>query len=383
MSKKPAIYLDYAATTPLDPRVYSAMQPWLSDAFGNSSSVHRFGRQALDAVEAARKELAEMINARPSEIVFTASATEANNLALKGIAEAQAHRGRHILISAIEHASVNETGRYLETKGFEVGRIPVLANGRVNMQALEELARPDTILVSVMQVNNELGTIQDLEAIGSFCKNRGILFHSDAAQGFAKLPIDVQALNPDLLSVASHKIYGPVGAGFLYIRSGVKLAVQMHGGGHEDGRRASTLNVPAIAGLAAAARVYREEGAEEQQRMARIRALFLDETERVVPNIVVNGDGDRGLPNILNLSFLGCDAELLAMQLDKAGVAVSTGSACSGGTVRISRVLKACGMDTKQGKGAVRFSFGRFTTEEEIEHVVRLLPGLVQQNRAL
>ncbi len=383
MSKKPAIYLDYAATTPLDPRVYSAMQPWLSDAFGNSSSVHRFGRQALDAVEAARKELAEMINARPSEIVFTASATEANNLALKGIAEAQAHRGRHILISAIEHASVNETGRYLETKGFEVGRIPVLANGRVNMQALEELARPDTILVSVMQVNNELGTIQDLEAIGSFCKNRGILFHSDAAQGFAKLPIDVQALNLDLLSVASHKIYGPVGAGFLYIRSGVKLAVQMHGGGHEDGRRASTLNVPAIAGLAAAARVYREEGAEEQQRMARIRALFLDETERVVPNIVVNGDGDRGLPNILNLSFLGCDAELLAMQLDKAGVAVSTGSACSGGTVRISRVLKACGMDTKQGKGAVRFSFGRFTTEEEIEHVVRLLPGLVQQNRAL
>ncbi len=383
MEIKQPIYLDYAATTPLDPRVYSAMQPWLSDVFGNSSSVHRFGRQALDAVEAARKELAQMINARPSEIVFTASATEANNLALKGIAEAQAHRGRHILISAIEHASVNETGRYLETKGFEVGRIPVLANGRVNMQALEEMVRPDTILVSVMQVNNELGTIQDLEAIGSFCKNRGILFHSDAAQGFAKLPIDVQALNLDLLSVASHKIYGPVGAGFLYIRSGVKLAVQMHGGGHEDGRRASTLNVPAIAGLAAAARVYREEGAEEQQRMARIRALFLDETERVVPNIVVNGDGDRGLPNILNLSFLGCDAELLAMQLDKAGVAVSTGSACSGGTVRISRVLKACGMDAKRGKGAVRFSFGRFTTEEEIEHVVRLLPGLVQQNRAL
>ncbi len=383
MDKQQTIYLDYAATTPLDSRVFRAMQPYFTDYHGNSSSVHGFGRRMLDAVEAARNELAQIIHARPSEIVFTASATEANNLALKGVAEAHASKGKHIIISSIEHASVYETGRYLEKRGFEISWIPVQANGRIHIQALEEMVRPDTILISVMHVNNELGTIQDLEAVGNLCRERKVLFHSDAAQGFAKLPIHVQKMKLDLLTVASHKIYGPVGAGFLFIRSGTKLNVQMHGGGHEDGRRASTVNVPAVVGLAAAARIYVQEGVKEQERIARIRSLFLSKIEHAEPNVVVNGDREEGLPNILNLSFPGCDAELLAMQLDRAGVAVSTGSACSGGTVRISRVLKACGIDAKQGKGAVRFSFGRFTTEEEIERVTELLPGLIRQNRQL
>ncbi len=383
MTKQQAIYLDYAATTPLDSRVLEAMQPYFTDYHGNSSSVHGFGRRMLDAVEDARTELAGMIHAKASEIVFTASATEANNLALKGVAEAHASKGKHIIISSIEHASVHETGRSLEEKGFEVSRVPVQPNGRIHFQALEEMIRPDTILVSVMHVNNELGTIQDLEAIGRLCRKRKVLFHSDAAQGFAKLPLDVQAMHLDLLTVASHKIYGPVGAGFLFIRSGTKLKIQMHGGGHENGRRASTVNVPAVVGLAAAARIYLQEGSKEQKRIANIRNLFLSETEQRIANVIVNGERKQSLPNILNLSFPGCDAEVLSMQLDAAGIAVSTGSACSGGTVRISRVLKACGIDAKRGRGAVRFSFGRFTTEEEIERVVSLLPDIVKQNRKL
>ncbi len=383
MDTKKSVFLDYAATTPLDSRVLEAMQPWHTTLWGNTSSVHRFGKQALDAVEAARKDLAQMIKARPSEIVFTASATEANNLALKGVAEAQVQKGKHIIISAIEHASVDETARYLEQRGFEVSRIPVDSKGRINQQSLEEMLRPDTILVSVMLVNNELGTIQDVQAIGALCKQHGIVFHSDAAQGFGKIPIDVQAMHIDLLTVSSHKIYGPPGAGFLYMRHSIQCTPQMHGGGHEDGRRASTLNVPAIVGLDAAARLYREEGANEQERLRHLKSLFLEETKRVEPNVVVNSDPERSVPNILNLSFMGCDAELLSMQLDNAGIAVSTGSACSGGTVRSSRVLKACGKDAKQARGAVRFSFGRFTTEEEIKQVINRLPGMLRKNRKL
>jgi len=377
------IYLDYAASAPLDKRVLEAMQPYQLHHFGNASGIHHFALPLHEAADTARNELAQMIGANASEIVYTSSATEANNLALKGIAATRTSKGKHLIVSAIEHASVYQSARFLETQGFEISWIPVSSEGRIDLDQLESLIKPETFLASVMHVNNETGAIQDLQGIGQICHRHGVLVHTDAAQSFAKLPLDVYRQQIDLLSASSHKIYGPFGAGLLFIREGIDLQPQLHGGGQEDGRRSSTLNVPALVGFGRAAHIFREEGNSEQKRIKNLKLAFLTELGERIPESIINGNPDNDIPNILNVSFPGCDAELLAMQLDSAGIAISTGAACSSGSIQVSRVLQAYGFKANRAKSAIRFSFGRFTTEKEIDYVLEKLPNLIQTVRKI
>ena len=377
--KKQTIYLDNAASTPLDARVLEAMHPWQSECYGNSSGLHSFAVNMRSALDEARDVLARGLHARPSEIVFTSSATEANNLALKGLAFARREKGRHIILSAVEHASVFQTAKYLEKNGFEISLIATDRSGRICLQSLQNLIRKDTILISTLFVNNELGTIQPLKEIGAVCRKTGVYFHTDAVQGFARFDIDVNDCQIDLLSASAHKIYGPLGAGMLYLRSGIKIEPQLHGGGQEENRRSSTVNVPAVVGFAEAFKIFQQEGKGEAEKISKLKKNFLKKLSTFLPNLHINGNPAEGSPYILNLSFPGCDAELLAMQLDSAGIAVSTGSACASGTVRKSRVLQACKIEKKYINSAIRFSFGRFTTAEELDAVAAALPEIVKK----
>ncbi len=377
--EKHNIYLDYAASTPLDKRVLEAMQPWQNEFWGNSSGVHHFAARMQAALDEARGVLARGLNARSSEIIFTSSATEANNLALKGLAFAARDKGRHIILSSVEHASVYQTAKYLQKNGFEISFIENDSGGYINLESLRSLIRKDTILVSVVFVNNELGTIQPLKEIGALCREAGVCFHTDAVQGFAKYDIDVKKNNIDLLSASAHKICGPLGAGLLYMRSGIKIEAQLHGGGQEENRRSSTVNVAAAVGFAEAFNICQAEAKQETEKIEKLKKQFLEGISVSLPNMHINGDAAKGSPYILNLSFPGCDAELLAMQLDSAGIAVSTGSACASGTMRKSRILQACKLEKKIINSAIRFSFGRFTTMEELEYTAALLPEIVNK----
>ncbi|MBF0628448.1 MAG: IscS subfamily cysteine desulfurase [Magnetococcales bacterium] len=381
--KKP-IYMDYQATTPVDPRVMEAMLPWFVEKFGNPASrSHAYGWEADEAVTLARKQVANAIGADPREIVFTSGATESDNLAIWGVAQFYRDKGNHIITPTTEHKAVLDTCRHLEAEGFEVTYLPVGTNGLIDLAALEAAITPKTILVSIMAVNNEVGVIQPLEAIGRLCRQKKVFFHCDAAQGVGKIPIDVNAMNIDLLSVSAHKIYGPKGIGALYVRRQprVRLKAILHGGGHERGMRSGTLATPLLVGMGEACRIAMEEMASENQRLLvlreRLRAGIMDQ----LTHVTLNGDPVARITGNLNISFSYVEGESLMMAIKE--VAVSSGSACTSASLEPSYVLRAMGVNEEMAHTSIRFGLGRFTTAEEVEHVIRIVVGAVNKLRAM
>ena len=375
--------MDYAATTPVDPRVVKAILPYFSEKFGNTMSLHSFGQEAKEALEESREAVANLLGAKPQEIIFTGSATESNNLALKGIALANRDRGRHIIISPIEHACVMESSKWLESQGFEITRLKVDKYGLVSPDDVKKAIKKDTILVSIMHANNEIGTIEPIEEIGKICREKGIYFHTDAAQSFGKIPIDVNKMNIDLMTVSSHKMYGPKGAAALFIRKGTKIEPLIHGGGHESGLRSSTVNVAAIVGFAEAARICEREMKKEAKREIKLRDKLIKGVLEKIEGSYLNGHPRERLPNNINFSFPGIEGESLIMQLDFLGIAASTGSACSSEKLEPSHVLLAIGLKPEQAHGSLRLSLGKWTKEKDINYVLEVLPKVVKRLREI
>ncbi len=377
------IYMDYSATTPTDPRVAQKMIPYITEHFGNPASrSHPYGWEAEEAVEEARAQVAALVNADPREIVFTSGATESNNLALKGIAEFYQDRGKHIITVKTEHKAILDTARELERKGFEVTYLDVLENGLIDLDVLKAAIRPDTILVSVMMVNNEIGVIQDVEAIGELCRDKGVFFHVDAAQATGKVAIDLQKLKVDLMSFSAHKTYGPKGVGALYVRRKprVRLEAQMHGGGHERGMRSGTLATHQIVGMGEAFRIAKEEMDEESARIKALRDRLWAGLS-TMEEVHINGDMTQRVPHNLNVSFNFVEGESLMMAIKD--VAVSSGSACTSASLEPSYVLRALGRSDELAHSSIRFTVGRFTTETEIDAVVKLLQEKIGKLREL
>ncbi len=385
MTIKTPIYMDYAATCPVDERVVQAMLPYFTTHFGNAASrTHQFGWVAEEAVDLARKQVAKLINADPKEITFTSGATEANNLAIKGVAEFLKSKGNHIVTCVTEHKAVIDTCKYLERHGYEVTWLPVDSEGLIDLAELERSLRRETILVTLMTANNETGVVQDIAAIGKLCHERKILFHTDAVQAYGKIPLDVDALHIDLLSISAHKIYGPKGIGALYVRRRnprVRLAPQIHGGGHERGNRSGTLAVPMIVGLGAAAEIAGLEMPTESARIFELREHMRERLLREVPNSFVNGTLERHLPGTLNISFAYVEGESLLMGLKE--VAVSSGSACTSASLEPSYVLRAMGLNDELAHSSLRITIGRFTTREEVDYVVDRIRENVERLRAM
>ncbi len=380
---KVPIYLDYSATTPVDPRVVDKMIPWLSEHFGNPASTsHSFGWEAKEAVENARVEVAKLINADPKEIIWTSGATESDNLAIKGAARFHKDKGKHLITVKTEHKAVLDSMRQLETEGFEVTYMPVKEDGLLDLEELAKAMRPDTTLVSVMAVNNEIGVIQDIEKIGEMCRERGILFHCDATQAAGKIPLDVQKMKIDLMSLSSHKVYGPKGMGALYVRRKprARLEAIIHGGGHERGLRSGTLATHQIVGMGEAYRIARLELAEEAAREAKLRDRLLEGLSEI-PETHVNGSLEHRAPFNLNMSFAFVEGE--ALMAACKDIAVSSGSACTSASLEPSYVLRALGTDDELAHSSIRFSLGRFTTEEEIEYTIKLIKEKVAQLREM
>ena len=373
------IYLDHAATTPLRPEVRAAMEPYLaSEGFGNPSSLHADGQRAKRALDAARDTLAQALGGQFSEITFTSGGTESDNAALVGILLARGP-GTHLVTTQIEHEAVGETARFLERLGFGVTFVPVDEWGRVPPQAVAEAMTDRTALVSVMHANNEVGTVQPLGEIAAIVHARGAYLHTDAVQTFGQLPVNVHALGADLVTVSAHKVYGPKGAGALYVRSGVPIEPLLHGGGQERERRAGTENVPAVVGFGEAVRRMLPERDTEAARLTALRDLFLASLRRRLPNIVLNGHPTERLPNNLNVSFPGLDAETLLLALDRAGISASSGSACTSGSIEPSHVLTAMGLPDVRVRSAVRLTLGRGTTREQVDRSVNILAGIVDR----
>ncbi|HZE62303.1 MAG TPA: cysteine desulfurase family protein [Pyrinomonadaceae bacterium] len=389
MPENRRIYLDHSATTPADPRVVAAMLPYLTEKFGNASSVHRLGQEARAAVDRARREVATLIGARANEIVFVSGGTEANNLAIRGICEASAGQGRHIITSAIEHSSVRGICEALEKRGWEVTRLPVYEYGIVKVEDVHAALRPDTVLISVMLANNEIGTLQPIEEIGTLVRaerehtTRKLWFHTDAVQAAGRMEVNVETLGCDLLSLSAHKLYAPKGTGALYVRRGVRLAPQNLGGHQERERRAGTEGVPGIVAFGEAARLAHLETNERTQHEERLRTIFENGVTQRIDDIVFNGDPARRLPHLSNISFRFIEGEGLLISLDLQGIAVSTGSACSSGTLEPSPVIIALGRNDELARGAIRFSFGKDNTEADVEDVLEVLPRVVEKLRQL
>jgi cysteine desulfurase len=387
MRKK--IYLDYAATTPVDKRVKEAMEPFLSEKFGNTMSLHSFGQEAKTALEEAREIISDLMGAKPNEVIFTSSATESNNLALKGVAFANKERGKHIIISSIEHPCILESAKWLETQGFEITKIKVDKYGIVNLDELEKSIKKDTILVSIMHANNEIGTIQPIEKVSKIIKAQSsklkakTYFHTDAAQTFGKIPVNVKELGVDLMTVSSHKMYGPKGVGALYIKEGTKIEPILHGGGHEMGFRSSTVNVAGIVGFARACEISKNEMEKEAKRLKKLKDKLIKGILNKIPGSHLNSHPEKSLPNIVNFWFEGVDGESLVIQLDLMGIAVSTGSACSTQKLEPSHVLLAIGLKEKEIQGSLRISFGRFTKEKDIDYFLKILPKVIERVRKL
>ena len=377
------IYLDYSATTPIDPRVAEKMIPFLTEKFGNPASrSHSYGWEAEEAVENARAEVARLINADPKEIIWTSGATESDNLAIKGAAHFYQSRGKHLITVKTEHKAVLDTCRELEREGFEVTYLPVQENGLIDLEVFKAAIRPDTIVVSVMFVNNEIGVIQDIPAIGDICREKGIIFHVDATQAPGKVRIDLNELKVDLMSLSAHKVYGPKGIGALYVRRKprVRLEAQMHGGGHERGFRSGTLATHQIVGMGEAFRTAREEMDEEQARIARLRDRMWNGIKDM-EEVYINGDLEHRVPNNLNVSFNFVEGESLIMAIKE--LAVSSGSACTSASLEPSYVLRALGRNDELAHSSIRFTLGRFTTEEEIDFAVKLLNDKIGKLREL
>lgn len=384
MTLKLPVYLDYSATTPVDPRVAEKMIPYLCEKFGNPASrSHAYGWEAEKAVEEARAEVARYINADPREIVWTSGATEADNLAIKGVAHFYKDKGKHLITVKTEHKAVLDSMRHLETEGFEVTYMDVEENGLLDLAKLEAAIRPDTTLVSVMAVNNEIGVIQDIAAIGEMCRRHGVLYHCDATQAVGKMDLDTEKLKIDLMSLSGHKVYGPKGIGALYVRRKprVRIEPQIHGGGHERGMRSGTLPTHQIVGMGEAYRLARLEQAEEIKRIAALRDRLKDGIEKNIPEIVINGDMEHRVCSNLNVSFNFIEGESLMMAVKD--LAVSSGSACTSASLEPSYVLKALGRSDELAHSSIRFTLGRFTTEEEIDFAVKLLTEKVAKLREL
>lgn len=384
MTLKLPVYLDYSATTPVDPRVAEKMIPYLCEKFGNPASrSHAYGWEAEKAVEEARAEVARYINADPREIVWTSGATEADNLAIKGVAHFYKDKGKHLITVKTEHKAVLDSMRHLETEGFEVTYMDVEENGLLDLAKLEAAIRPDTTLVSVMAVNNEIGVIQDIAAIGEMCRRHGVLYHCDATQAVGKMDLDTEKLKIDLMSLSGHKVYGPKGIGALYVRRKprVRIEPQIHGGGHERGMRSGTLPTHQIVGMGEAYRLARLEQAEEIKRIAALRDRLKDGIEKNIPEIVINGDMEHRVCSNLNVSFNFIEGESLMMAVKD--LAVSSGSACTSASLEPSYVLKSLGRSDELAHSSIRLTLGRFTTEEEIDFAVKLLTEKVAKLREL
>jgi len=378
------VYFDYNATTPLAPDVTEAVVRATRDVFGNASSVHHFGQQAKAAMDDARSAVAALLNADPSEVVFTSGGTEADNFAIRGAADAVEPTGRrHLIASAIEHEAVLNTLRSLARRGWRTTLLPVDHTGIVSAERLREAMTDDTAVVSVMHANNEIGTIQPIAALAAIAHEHGALMHTDAVQSVGKIPVDVRALGVDLLSLSAHKFNGPKGAGVLWIKRGTRMQPIVTGGKHERNRRAGTENVPAIAGLGVAAQIAAGKLSSEGARVAALRDRLEAGILLAVPGTAVNGAVDARVPNTTNISFERVEAESLLIALDLEGIAVSTGSACSSGTLEPSHVLKAMGLATHRTQNSLRFSLGMFSTQEEVDRVVEILPRLVEKLRGL
>lgn len=376
------IYLDHNATTPLHPQVLAAMTPFLIERFGNASSLHAWGREAKAALERARMTMARALGTSDKDtMVFTAGGTEADNLALAGVATAQAGRGRHIIISAVEHHAVLNTATHLARMGFEVTRLGVDSDGMLDPDDVRRAIRSDTILVSLMHGNNETGVLFPISPIGRICRERGITFHTDAVQSFGKLPLDVEAMQVDLLSLSAHKIHGPKGIGALYIRRGTKMQPILHGGLQERSRRAGTENVAGAIGLAAATELALGDQESAAKRMTDLRDRLEQGVMASVPGVLRNGHPTERLPHATNLAFTGLEAESLILALDLAGVGVSSGAACSSGSLEPSHVLLAMGLPRDRVMSSARFSLGRMSTREEIDRVLEILPPIVERLR--
>lgn len=378
-------YLDYSATTPTDPEVLAAMMPYFTEVFGNPSSVYSFAAKSRKAIDTARSQVARALNADSDEIFFTGSGTEADNWALKGTLERLRSRGDHLITTKIEHHAILHTAEYLEkVEGFRVTYLPVDSDGRVRMEDLEAAMTDKTVLVSVMFANNEVGTIQPIGKIGSLCRQRGVLFHTDAVQAAAQLDIDVKALNIDMLSLSAHKMYGPKGVGAFYLRKGLRLENFVHGGGQEKGRRASTENLAGIVGLGVAIERLKERLPEEKTRLCALRDRLIDGVLSKIPDTKLNGArGDERLPNNTNFSFIGIEGETLLLDLDSKGISASTGSACSSASLEPSHVLLALGLSHEMAHGSLRMTLGRGTTDEQIDYVLDVLPEIVARRRSM
>jgi cysteine desulfurase len=377
------IYMDHSATTPQDPQVLQAMLPFFSEKFGNASSLHSFGLEAKEALEDSRERVAKLLGADPEEIVFTSGGTESDNLALKGIARRNRELGRHIITTQMEHPAILETCRKLEKEGYEVTYLPVTSEGLVEPTALEAAIRPDTILISVMHANNEVGTIQPIEEIGRIAAERDIYLHSDAVQSVGKIATDVNALGVDLLSLSAHKLYGPKGVGALYIRRGTKIESIVQGGGHERGLRSGTENIPGIVGLGRAAELCRERMNADGQRLTKLSARLAGKVLEKVKDAWVNGSMNRRLPGSLNFGFKYVEGESLLLFLDSKGIAVSTGSACSSHKLQPSHVLLSLGLRPEQCHGSLRITMGRSNTKEEVDYVASCIVEAVDRFRGI
>ena len=377
------IYMDYAATTPTDKRVVEAMLPYWGEIYGNPASLHAFGQEARSAVEEARQRIAAFLGVKPAEIVFTSGGTESDNFAIKGVAYANRKRGDHIVTSAVEHHAVLETCRFLETEGFRVTYLPVDGDGLVDPAAVARAITDKTILVSIMHANNEIGTIQPIAEIGRLVRERSVYFHTDAVQSFGHLPFTAAELHVDMLSASAHKLYGPKGVGMLYIREGTRMVPFIDGGGQENGRRSSTLNVPGIVGFGKAVALAGASLAEETARLTAMRDRFIGGVFDRLGGVRLNGHPTRRLPNNINLSLESVEGEGMILSLDMLGIACSTGSACSSSSVETSHVLTAIALPHGFVHGSLRFSLGRFTTESEIDTVLETLPQVVRRLRSL
>jgi cysteine desulfurase len=381
--------MDHSATTPVDRRVVEAMLPFLTEKFGNASSVHFFGQEARAAVDRARREVAALIGARPNEIVMLSGGTEANNLAIRGIAEANAEHGRHIITSSIEHSAVRGVCDALERRGWEVTRLPVYEDGVVRLEDVRAALRPDTVLITVMLANNEIGTVQPVAEIGALVREaraagrRHLWLHTDGVQALGRMPVDVETLGCDLLSMSAHKLHAPKGVGALYVRRSVRLAAQNIGGHQERERRGGTEAVAMIVAFGEAARLAREELSARVEHMRDLRDRFERGVTERVSDIVFNGHTENRLPHISNISFRFIEGEGLLINLDMQGVAVSTGSACSSGSLEPSPVIRALGRDDELARGSIRFSLGKDTTVEDIAYVLEVLPRAVENLRRL
>ncbi len=375
--------MDHGATTPVDPRVVDVMLPYFTDKFGNASSLHSFGQEAAKVLEQSRQEVASSIGAKPEEIIFTSGGTESDNLAIKGIAYRNSDRGKHIITSTIEHPAVLNTCAYLEKEGFEVTYVSVDSDGIIDMDEFEKAIRDDTILISVMHANNEIGTIQPISDISKLTKEKGIYLHTDAVQSFGKIAVNVDELGVDMLSISSHKIYGPKGVGALYVRKGTPLQSLAHGGSHEQSMRAGTENVSGIVGFAKAVSLVNEHRIDDSKHMTQLRDSLIEKVMDSMDYVYLSGHAKKRLPNNVNLRFNFIEGESMLLFLDMKGIAISTGSACSSKSLKPSHVLTAIGLRPEDSHGSIRITLGKGNTQEEVDYVVEALIEVVGRLRAM